>query len=195
MTTPYCLFGNTTCPFEHPEQKGGAVVSAPRSWVQIHCHVNASVLPTSPTGNKTILLPLLHWIPHLIPSTVKAPTSGQQIKAAAFKQFVRDTPTRDRKGQLCKLLPVPLFKSPSDRRTHLGMGASNHFKESPLFAWLLWGHGPRQVIGSHFYAGSLINLPLISYRGFDSGFAPYPLDLLCADFSLKSAVDLWVERP
>lgn len=108
----------------------------------------------------------------LIPSAVKALISGQQITEAAFKQFVRDTPTRDRKGQLCKLLPVPLFKSPSDQRTHLGMGASNHFKESSLFGWMFWGHGPRQVMGSHFYAGSLI-----SYRGLDSGFAPYPPDL------------------
>lgn len=45
------------------------------------------------------------------------------------------------------------------------------------------------------FTGSLINLPLISYRGADSGSAPKPLDPLRADFSLKSAVDLWAEGP
>lgn len=147
MNKSYCLLGKNTCPFKHPEQKGEVVVSDICSWVQIHCQVSASVLPRSPTGNKTMILLLLGWILHLILSTVKALISGQQIKEAAFKQFVRNMQTRDRKRQLCKLLPAPLFKSPSDQRTHLGMGASNHFKESALFWRLFWGHGPRQVTG------------------------------------------------
>lgn len=149
MSTSYCLFGNTTCPFKYPNKK--------KEWWLQSCYAPECkptaicmllLLPKLPTRNKDKPFSPLKLNSSLHTKTVQQLlTSGQQTKAAASKQFETDMQTRDRKRQLCKHLPVPLFKFPFDQRAHLGMGTPNHFKESSLLWWVFWGHGPRQVKG------------------------------------------------
>lgn len=54
MNKSHCLSGSTTC----LAWKGRAVAAVPCSWAQIHCHVLAALLPTSPIMEKVDPFPL-----------------------------------------------------------------------------------------------------------------------------------------
>ena len=106
------------------------------------CHVHTA---SPPTTKKTIL-PILAWIPHLIPiETTYIWTTNQE---ATFKQFVRHVQTRERERERERAstpLPtpsVPLLKFPFDQST----GAFNHIKESSVLMnisgpWAKASHG------------------------------------------------------
>ena len=134
------------------------------------CHVHTA---SPPTTKKTIL-PILAWIPHLIPTeTTYIWTTNQRRSIQAICEVCADERERERERASTPLPTpsVPLLKFPFDQST----GASNHIKESSV---LMNISGP-WAKASHGLA--------LSCRGFDQP----PFNLLSWVLILVLHLILW----
>lgn len=141
----YCLFGNNTCPFKHPEQKGGVVVvDLLCLWVRTHCRMHACV--TSHKEQRCAFSSEAEALTSC-PVQLNYLHPDNKLKKQHLNNLWGIHRQETGRSNSANSFLCPFLKFPFDRRAHLGMGASKHFKESPLFWWIFGGHGPRQAMG------------------------------------------------